>query len=103
MTTPRMRRLAADYQRLLVEFYEHPLVHIDALGTAPPERYRVTYRVEGAVWDAERGLPVRAHEHTVLITLNDGYPRKEPECVVESGHFHPNIGLKYGVPDYICI
>lgn len=103
MSAPRLRRLQADYDRLLVEFYEHPYVAIQPLGSLPPERYRVTYKLQGAIWDEEREVPKRVTEHVVLITLTDDYPRHEPVCVVESGHFHPNIGEKYGIPNYICI
>lgn len=103
MSAPRLRRLAADYQRLQEEFYDHPRVHIEPIGPQPPERYRITYDVTSAVWDAERSVPVKAYRHVVLVTLPSDYPRHEPVCVVESGHFHPNIGEKYGIADYICI
>ncbi len=103
MSRPRLRRLQADYESLLRVYYEHPAVSIEPLTPAPPDRYRIVYRVAGATWDAERGVPVRVHEHHVLLVLPEDYPRHEPVFVVESGHFHPNIGEKYGMPDYVCI
>jgi ubiquitin-protein ligase len=101
--TPRLRRLDADFNRVMIEFMDHPMVHVEPLGPVPPERYHVSYDVPGARWDEATDGPMRCDHFEVLITLTQDYPRREPVCTMLSPVFHPNIGEKYGIDDYICI
>lgn len=96
MTSPRMRRLAADYEQLRHRFDGHPSVRVAAVGTAPPERYRVTYSVPSLRLD-ERSRPVIVHDTVIDIELPIDYPRNKPRAVAHGNVFHPNFG------EYVCI
>jgi ubiquitin-protein ligase len=93
---PRLRRLQADYQGVRDLFSGHPHVSIEpAEERRPPERYRVTYRLQGLTLESEQ--PVLREVHNVVITLPRDYPRGKPYCVPLDPIFHPNIR------DYFCI
>lgn len=88
----------ADYEAVRAEYSGHPHVHVLALGPAPPEAYRITYRLRGLELDGDR--PIERHEHTVDIRLPLGYPREQPYCVPLTPVFHPNISGRYCIADY---
>lgn len=93
---PRMRRLQADYSKLVAAFSGHPHIKLEPHGTAPPERYRAIYSVPGLHKTAD-GQLVRVDQHLVDIHLPSGYPREKPYCTSPSPIFHPNFG------NYVCI
>jgi ubiquitin-protein ligase len=100
VTSPRLRRLAADYEAVRAEFSGHPHVRITPLGAQrPPEAYRVVFRVRGLRLQGD-AQPVVADEHTVDITLPLGYPREQPYCVPLTSVFHPNIKAYYCIGDH---
>lgn len=104
MSAPRLRRLHKDYEWVQKVYFDHPHVIVRALDdTSTPERYVVDFNVTGAAWDPERDRPVRVHTHRVEIFLPAEYPRQEPHCVMATGYFHPNIGLKNGINHFVCI
>lgn len=96
MTSPRIRRLTADYEQLRKRFDGHPAVKIDPLGTVPPERYRVTYDVPSLRLN-EKNKPIVVQQTVVDIELPIDYPRTKPRAVAHGSVFHPNFG------EYVCI
>lgn len=98
MTSPRLRRLASDHEALRADFSGHPAVQIEAVGSLPPEVYRIEYRIPGLVLEGD--TPVRVEAHQVEIHLPAGYPREQPYCVPLTPVFHPNIATHYCINDY---
>jgi ubiquitin-protein ligase len=96
-STPRLRRLMADYQLVQNEFTGHPRIEVQAAGGYPPERYVVTYNVAGVEGVDAGGMPIIGNRHVADIYLHSGYPREKPKCVLRTPIFHPNFG------SYICI
>lgn len=98
-SSPRLRRLAADYESIRAEFSGNPYVQVAPLGpNRPPEAYRVTYRVRGLRLDGDQ--PVPFDHHVVEIRLPLGYPREKPLCSPVTPVFHPNIKDYYCIQDY---
>lgn len=93
----RLRRLQADYQRVLSEFGGNKFVKVNPIAGNPPERYIITYKVPGLKWSDKSGRPVLTNHHQAEIYLHVGYPREKPKCTMLTPIWHPNIG------DYICI
>jgi ubiquitin-protein ligase len=95
--TSRLRRLEADYQRVLAAFGEHP--HIRLLGTEgdPPEKYIFAFHLTSLVPQGDEGF-VQGGEHQAEVFLPIDYPRRPPFCRMLTPVFHPNID-----PQKICI
>ncbi|HHV16071.1 MAG TPA: ubiquitin-conjugating enzyme E2 [Gelria sp.] len=87
----RLRRLAADYEKILNEAAGHKYIKIEPLGPHPPERYLVTYNVKGLKWDKKANRPVEINQHQVEIYLSESYPREKPLCEIKTEIFHPNF------------
>jgi len=83
----RLRRLAADYEKILNEAAGHTYIKIEPLGPHPPERYLVTYLVKGLKWDKKANRPVEINRHQVEIYLTDSYPREKPLCEIKTEIF----------------
>jgi ubiquitin-protein ligase len=99
VTSPRVRRLAADWESVRGEFSGNPHVSIAPLGpNRPPEAYRLTLRVRGLQLNGDQPVPVDSHE--VEIRLPVGYPREKPVCTPITPVFHPNIKAYYCIQDY---
>src|SRR4051794_27694845 len=71
ITSPRLRRIAPDYQALRADYSGHPNIQIEPLGPAPPEAYRITYRLPGLVLNGD--VPGRSDLHVCEIRLPWGY------------------------------
>jgi len=93
----RMRRLARDYEKVLAELAGSEFVKVVAVSGNPPSSYRVTYQLNGLMWDDLSGDAKPIGEHVVEIYLPIGYPKKQPNCTMRTPVWHPNIG------DYVCI
>lgn len=87
----RLRRLAADYDKIQNEAAGHKYIKIEPLGPHPPERYLVTYFVKGLKWDNKTNRPVEISQHQVEIYLTESYPREKPLCEIRTEIFHPNF------------
>jgi len=87
----RLRRLAADCERIKAEAAGHKFIRVEPLGIYPPERYLVTYNLKGLRWDAFQNRPVESRLHQVEIYLAAGYPREKPYCMIRTDIFHPNF------------
>jgi len=96
MSTVRLRRLQADYEKLRDYISRHPrLQMIQAEGT-PPERYQVEFRIRGLRQKDDELVVVKSHMVEISLPLN--YPRLPPQCRMLTPIFHPNIA-----PHAICI
>lgn len=93
----RLRRLARDYEKVCLELAGSEFVKVEAVSGNPPSSYRVTYHVDGLMWDQDLLDARPIAEHVVDIYLPLGYPKKQPNCTMRTPVWHPNIG------DYVCI
>ncbi len=89
-TNIRLRRLQADYDKVIKAFGRHPYISVKAVEGRPPERYMVTYKVKGLV-PGSGANPVEHGEFVTEIYLQNSYPREKPICTMQSPVFHPNI------------
>lgn len=96
MSTVRLRRLSADFEKLSDYTFRHPRVKIVQFDGDPPEKYQIQYQI--------RSLRQRLHDveitkdHLVEIVLPRNYPRTPPQCRMLTPVFHPNIA-----PHAICV
>ncbi len=96
MSTVRLRRLQADYEKLRAFLAQQPRIRlIQAQGT-PPERYQLEFQING-LREVDEQLRTVAN-HMVEISLPLSYPRLPPQCRMLTPVFHPNIA-----PHAICI
>jgi ubiquitin-protein ligase len=96
MSSVRLRRLEADFQRLQDFARCHPRVELIKAEGTPPERYRLRYHIRSL--KKQDGRLVEAGTHLVEIALPRDYPRVPPQCRMLTPVFHPNIA-----PHAICI
>jgi ubiquitin-protein ligase len=90
MSSPRIRRLQLDYQRLQERFEASELIQlIEATGN-PPENYQIRFTVKGLVVGPDGEIRER-NEHLVGINLTLDYPRRAPQCKIIGPIFHPNF------------
>jgi ubiquitin-protein ligase len=97
--SPRLRRLASDFDAVLSAFSGHRHVTVNPMGASPPDRYRVVYNVPGLIVDGFNKLHV-VSQHVVDIQLGAAYPRDKPYCTSAGPVFHPNFGAHVCVADY---
>lgn len=90
MSSPRVRRLALDYEALLRRFADWPVIRLVAQHGHPPEHYRFSLHVKGLAV-APGGDIVERDEHLVEVNLSLGYPRRAPQCKILTPIFHPNF------------
>lgn len=94
---PRLRRLQADYERVLAVFQEHPYIRLIQAEGNPPEKYTFEFHVAGLAPSASgTSLPANPHRAEIFLPLD--YPRRPPFCRMTTPVFHPNID-----PQKICI
>ena len=96
MSTVRLRRLHADYEKMQEYVNRHPRLQLIQVEGSPPERYQLEYRIRGLRQTAEELSVVKSH--MVEVSLPVSYPRTPPQCRMLSPIFHPNIA-----PHAICI
>lgn len=88
--TARMRRLASDYEQIKKDFAGHKNIIVTPVGTEPPEKYHVTYFVNG-IYLLPDGRIETLGRHEVEITLHADYPRYKPICKILTPIWHPNF------------
>lgn len=88
--TPRMRRLASDYEQVKKDFTGHKNIMVTPVGDEPPEKYHVTYFVNG-IHLLPDGKIETLGKHEVDITLHSDYPRYKPICTIQTPIWHPNF------------
>ena len=91
MSSPRDRRLKADYERVLeLVAASGTTLRIESANGNPPSSYVIRYRCRG-IEQANGERPIYRDEHHVRIDLPVGYPGKEPVAQLLTPMFHPNV------------
>lgn len=90
MTPARMRRLSSDYEEVKKNFAGHKNIIVTPVGDEPPEKYHVTYFVNG-IYLLPDGRIETLGRHEVDITLHADYPRYKPICKISTPIWHPNF------------
>lgn len=90
MTSPRVRRLKKDHERLVERFADWPVIRLTGKAGLPPEYYRFQYQLKGLVV-GPAGEIVERDEHILEVNLSLGYPRRAPQCKMVHAIFHPNF------------
>ncbi len=96
MSTVRLRRLQADFEKLSDYARRHPRLRLISFEGQPPELYQLEYQIVG-LRQLDDQLQV-VKNHIVEIRLPRDYPRTPPQCRMLTPIFHPNIA-----PHAICI
>lgn len=86
----RMRRLSSDWEQIQNDFAGHKNIIVTPEGTEPPEKYHVTYFVNG-IYLLPDGRIETLGRHEVEITLHADYPRYKPICKILTPIWHPNF------------
>ena len=90
-------QLEAINQELSKSFSDDPQITVVPVDGTPPEKYEITYHVEGLHKSDDGGVE-KAGNHTIVITIPFGYPHFPPSCKPKSPIFHPDFD-----PAAICI
>ena len=96
MSTVRLRRLQADYDKVREYVNRHPRLQLIQAEGTPPERYQLEYRIRSLRQKDDDLSMVKSHMVEISLPLN--YPRMPPQCRMLTPIFHPNIA-----PHAICI
>lgn len=96
MSTVRLKRLQADFEKMQQYVTRHPRLQLIQADGTPPERYQLEYRIRSLRQADDELTAVKSH--MVEITLPLSYPRMPPQCRMLTPIFHPNIA-----PHAICI
>lgn len=90
MSSPRLRRLRLDQERLEARFRDSTKIRVVSTSGVPAEKYEIAYAVRGLCTAPNDAIFERA-EHVVEIKLSLGYPRRAPQCKMLTPIFHPNF------------
>lgn len=90
MSSPRLRRLRLDHERLNARFCDWPAIRITGSTGDPPERYQIAYYIRG-LYSTPTGQLLERSEHMLEVNLSLGYPRRAPQCKMLTPIFHPNF------------
>ena len=88
MTSPRNRRLEAEYVGMQELAQASSLIEFTSQGS-PPSHYNVTLLCRGLVRNGGRISELSHHEFTVI--LGDSFPLAPPDIVWKTPIFHPNM------------
>lgn len=88
--TARMRRLLSDFEQVKKDFAGHKNIIVTPVGDEPPEKYHVTYFVNG-IYLLPDGRIETLSRHEIEITLHADYPRYKPICKILTPIWHPNF------------
>lgn len=94
---PRIRRLHADYAKIMAAFESHPYIRVAATEGHPAEKYTFEFTINGLVPSGDSGF-AESGVHQAEVFLPMDYPRRPPFCRMITPVFHPNID-----PQKICI
>lgn len=90
MSSPRVRRLESDYERISTRFEGWPLIHVELADGQPPDLYRIWYNIK-SLFAATDGRILERDEHVLEIRLGLEYPRRAPQLRLLTPLFHPNF------------
>ncbi|HNW33846.1 MAG TPA: ubiquitin-conjugating enzyme E2 [Candidatus Ozemobacteraceae bacterium] len=93
----RLKRLQADYEKIVATFQAGGRILIKAVHGNPPEKYQIEFLVNSLVMKPDGSVAVK-NSHLAEIYLTRSYPRQPPQCRMLTPVFHPNIA-----PHAICI
>jgi ubiquitin-protein ligase len=96
MSTVRLRRLQADFEKVRDYVKRHPRLQLIQTDGTPPERYQLEYQIGGLRQKGDELQIVKSHVVELVLPLS--YPRMPPQCRMLTPVFHPNIA-----PHAICI
>jgi ubiquitin-protein ligase len=96
MSTVRLRRLQADYEKVRDYIHRHPRLQLIQVEGTPPERYQLEYKIRGLRQKDDELTIVKSHMVEIALPLS--YPKMAPQCRMLTPIFHPNIA-----PHAICI
>jgi ubiquitin-protein ligase len=85
-----MRRIAADWEQVQKDFAGHKNIMITPVGGEPPEKYHITYFLNG-IYLLPDGRIETLGRHEVEIILHADYPRYKPICKILTPIWHPNF------------
>ena len=88
--TARMRRLLSDFEQVRKDFAGHKNIIVTPIGDEAPEKYHVTYFVNG-IYLLPDGRIETLGRHEIEITLHADYPRYKPICKIMTPIWHPNF------------
>lgn len=88
--TARMRRITSDWEQVRKDFAGYKNIIVTPVGELPPEKYHVTYFVNGIYLLPNKKIETLAR-HEVDITLHAEYPRYKPICKITTPIYHPNF------------
>jgi ubiquitin-protein ligase len=84
----RQRRLTNEYNELMC--MSGDVIHIEPLGDAPYEKYRITFNIRTVISDK----PNFRDKTVCLLTIPPGYPKDRPKIAVDDSSkpppWHPN-------------
>ena len=90
MSSPRLRRLRLDQERLEARFSDWPPIQVTGMTGVPPEEYQVSYNIR-SIYSTPTGQILERNQHVVEIKLSLAYPRRAPQCKMLTPIFHPNF------------
>lgn len=88
--TARTRRIESDFEQIKKDFSGHKYIHVSPVGGEPPEKYKITYFVNG-IYLLPDGVIQNLGRHEVEIVLHAEYPRYKPICTINTPIWHPNF------------
>ena len=88
--TARMRRIASDWEQVRKDFAGHQHIIVTPVGSEPPEKYHITYFVNG-IYLLPDGRVQTLGRHEIEIILHAEYPRYKPICRILTPIWHPNF------------
>ncbi|MDR2751339.1 MAG: ubiquitin--protein ligase, partial [Clostridiales bacterium] len=88
--TARLRRIASDWEQVKKDFAGHRYIVVTPVGAEPPEKYNVTYFVNG-IYLLPDGRIQTLGRHEAEILLHLEYPRLKPVCKIKTPIWHPNF------------
>lgn len=89
MSSPRTRRLAADYDAIRNLCRESSILDVSCSGD-PPTTYLLKFSGRGLAYEVGKGI-YEQWEHSVRVRLGTNYPRQIPELHWLTPIYHPNI------------
>lgn len=102
--SPRIRRLKAEYQKMVELSARSDFIRFQVQDQAPgrpPEKYLITFSCKGySHIDASR-MPITSELHQVLIYLDMNYPKAPPKMRWQTPIWQPNI--QHTEPFKVCI
>lgn len=96
MSSVRLRRLQADFEKLSAYAQRHPRLRLVQVEGTPPEKYQVEFEIRSLKQSDDQLTYI--NRHLVEISIPRNYPRMPPQCRMLTPVFHPNIA-----PHAICI